>query len=624
MENSNTTLTLKKLCDLINKQQGLFATLTTQNRVSQEVRVRFSLRPPKIMNLDNLSNLIELFSHQVKKQNKKDIFLQWLNPNNQKTYTWEEAEKNILKLSKIIKENIKEGDRCLLVSENRPEWFVSDLAIMLSDGITVPAYTTYTEEDYKYLIEDCEPSLVIVSNNELLKKLSKTIDEKDFIKKVITLDEVSKVTDNLNLITKEKYLGFNSITKIDLLEKDKIQNDKLKRTSPACIIYTSGTGGNPKGVMLSHGGILNNIVGACEIMKPLINTRPVFLTWLPLSHSYEHCVQFAQIAVGAKVFYAQKIEKLLENMSEAKPTIMTAVPRFYQNLYNKININLKKQTGIKAKLIEATLRLGKKKLIGQEMTFFEKLINIIVEEIVRKKIKKQFGGNLKAFVSGGGALDQEIGEFLNSIGLPTLQGYGLTETSPVVSCNPIHKIRVETVGPPFKGNQVKIADDGEILVKGENVMLGYWNKKEETDKVIINGWLHTGDIGEIDPEDGYLKITDRKKDIIVSAGGDNISPAKIENMITNEPEVDQCMVYGDKKNYIVALIVPNKDFLNQKEKIQNVIEKINKKLTLLEKIKKIQLIDESFSIENGLMTPTMKVKRKKVTEKYKNQLEKLY
>jgi len=576
------------------------------------------------MNLDNLSNLIELFSHQVQKQNKKDIFLQWLNPNNQKKYTWEEAEKNILKLSKIIKENIKEGDRCLLVSENRPEWFVSDLAIMLSDGITVPAYTTYTEEDYKYLIEDCEPSLVIVSNNELLKKLSKTIDEKDFIKKVITLDEISKVTDNLNLITKEKYLGFNSITKINLLEKDKIQNDKLKRTSPACIIYTSGTGGNPKGVMLSHGGILNNIVGACEIMKPLINTRPVFLTWLPLSHSYEHCVQFAQIAVGAKVFYAQKIEKLLENMSEAKPTIMTAVPRFYQNLYNKININFKKQTGIKAKLIEATLRLGKKKLIGQEMTFFEKLINIIVEELVRKKIKKQFGGNLKAFVSGGGALDQEIGEFLNSIGLPTLQGYGLTETSPVVSCNPIHKIRVETVGPPFKGNQVKIADDGEILVKGENVMLGYWNKKEETDKVIINGWLHTGDIGEIDPKDGYLKITDRKKDIIVSAGGDNISPAKIENMITNEPEVDQCMVYGDKKNYIVALIVPNKDFLNQKEKIQDVIEKINKKLTLLEKIKKIQLIDESFSIENGLMTPTMKVKRKKVTEKYKNQLEKLY
>ena len=576
------------------------------------------------MNLDNLNNLIELFSHQAEKQNKKSIFLQWLNPNNKKIYTWEETQKNILKLSKIIKKNIKEGDRCLLVSENRPEWFVSDMAIMLSGGITVPAYTTYTEEDYKYLIKDCEPSLIIVSNNEMLKKLSNTINEKKFIKKVITLDEVNKVIHNLNIINRDKYLDFNIILNNDLLEEDKIKNDKLKRTSPACIIYTSGTSGNPKGVILSHGGILNNLVGACEIMKPLFNSRPVFLTWLPLSHSYEHCVQFAQIAVGAKVYYAEKIEKLLENISEAKPTIMTAVPRFYQNLYNKININLKKQTGLKAKLIEATLRLGKKKLLNQKMSFYENLINLIVETLVRKKIKKQFGGNLKAFISGGGALDKEIGEFLNSVGLPTLQGYGLTETSPVVSCNPIHKIKVESVGPPFKGNQVKIANDGEILVKGENVMLGYWNKKEETEKVIINGWLHTGDIGEIDSKDGYLKITDRKKDIIVSAGGDNISPAKIENMITNEPEIDQCMVYGDKKNYLVALVVPNKEFLNQEEKIQNIIEKTNNKLTLLEKIKKIQLIDENFSIENGLMTPTMKVKRKKVTEKYKNQLEKLY
>jgi len=536
------------------------------------------------MNLDNLNNLIELFANQANRQNKKDIFLEWLNPSNKKSYTWEETEKNILKLSRVIKENINEGDRCLLVSENRPEWFVSDLAIMLAGGITVPAYTTYIEDDYKYLIEDCEPSLVIVSNNEMLQKLNNIINEKEFIKKVITLDEIAKVINNLSLNNKEKYLDFNTIINNNLLEEGKIENNKLNRKSPACIIYTSGTGGNPKGVILSHGGILNNVVGSCEITKPLFNSRPVFLTWLPLSHSYEHCLQFVQIAVGAKVFYAEKIEKLLENISEAKPTLMTAVPRFYQNLYNKINMNLKKQTGFKAKLIEATLRLGRKKLLNQKMTFSEKLLNFIVDKLVRKKIKKQFGGNLKAFVSGGGALDKEIGEFLNAIGLPTLQGYGLTETSPVVSCNPIHIIKVETVGPPFKGNEVKIADDGEILVKGENVMLGYWNKKEETEKVIINGWLHTGDIGEIDPNDGYLKITDRKKDIIVSAGGDNISPAKIENMITNEPEIDQCMVYGDKKNYLVALIVPNKDFLNEKEKINKVVEKINTKLTLLEKI----------------------------------------
>ena len=576
------------------------------------------------MNLEKFNSLIELFFYQAEKQDSKSIFLQWLNPNNNKTFTWEETKLNIFKISKIIKENIKEGDRCLLVSENRPEWFVSDLAIMLSGGITVPAYTTYTEDDYTYLIDDCEPTIVIVSNNEMLKKLNATINQKNYIKKVITFDSIEKAHHNLNINNKDKYLDFNFIIKNDLSEKDKIQNVNLKRSSAACIIYTSGTGGNPKGVILSHGGILNNLVGACEIMKPLIDSRPVFLTWLPLSHSYEHCVQFAQIAVGAKVFYAEKIEKLLDNISEAKPTIMTAVPRFYQNLYNKININMKKQTGLKAKLISATIRLGKKELLKQKMNIFEKLLNSLVNLLVRKKIKKQFGGNLRAFISGGGALDKEIGEFLNAIGLPTLQGYGLTETSPVVSCNPIHKIKVETVGPPFKGNKVKIAEDGEILVKGENVMLGYWNKKEETANVIKDGWLHTGDIGEIDPVDGYLKITDRKKDIIVSAGGDNISPAKIENMITNEPEIEQCIVYGDKKNYLVALIVPNKEFLKEKEKINNVIENVNKKLALVEKIKKIQLIDENFSIENGLLTPTMKVKRKKVTEKYEKELEKLY
>jgi len=285
---------------------------------------------------------------------------------------------------------------------------------------------------------------------------------------------------------------------------------------------------------------------------------------------------------------------------------------------------MKKQTGLKAKLIKATIFLGKKKLLKRKMSLSEKLLNFIVNVLVRKKVKKQFGGNLRAFVSGGGALDKEIGEFLNAIGLPTLQGYGLTETSPVVSCNPIQKIKVETVGPPFKGNKVKIAEDGEILVKGENVMLGYWNKKEDTEKVIKDGWLYTGDIGEINPEDGYLKITDRKKDIIVSAGGDNISPAKIENQLSNFQEIDQCMVHGDGKKYLVVLIVPNKEFKDQKEKISEIINKTNKNLTLVEKIKKYYLINENFSIENGLLTPTMKVKRNKVVEKYKNILENLF
>ena len=569
------------------------------------------------MNLNEFDSLLDLFFYQVNKQNPQSIFLEWLNPNNKKKFTWSETSLNIYKLAKILKKNIQDGDRCLLVSENRPEWLISDLAIMLANGITVPAYTTYTEKDYKYLIEDCEPSIVIVSNNEMHHKLKNIIKEKNFIKKVITFEKIEGLND-------DKYLDFNSIIKNDLQENGKIKNSNLKRTSPACIIYTSGTGGNPKGVILSHGGILNNLDGACEILKPLIDKRPIFLTWLPLSHSYEHTVQFAQIAVGAKVFYAEKIEKLLDNISEAKPTIMTAVPRFYQNLYNKINMNMKKQTGLKAKLIKATIALGKKELLKKKMSLSEKFLNIIVNTLVRKKIKKQFGGNLKAFVSGGGALDREIGEFLNAIGLPTLQGYGLTETSPVVSCNPIHKIKVETVGPPFKNNEVKIAEDGEILVKGENVMLGYWNKKEDTKKIIKDGWLYTGDVGEIDSESGYLKITDRKKDIIVSAGGDNISPAKIENQLTNYQAIDQCMVYGDGKNYLVALIVANREFKEKKEKINEIINKINENLTLVEKIKKFYLLNENFSIENGLFTPTMKVKRNKVIAKYKNILEKFY
>jgi len=570
------------------------------------------------MNLNEFNSLVDLYFYQAKKQNSQSNFLEWLNPKNKLMFTWEETTTNIYRLANLIKKNIKDGDRCLLVSENRPEWLVSDLAIMLAGGITVPAYTTYTEKDYDYLIEDCEPSIIIVSNDMIHDKLKNIINKKKFIKKVITFDAIS------NLDYKNKYVDFNFINKKKLEESEKIKNLSLKRKSPACIIYTSGTGGDPKGVILSHGGILNNLEGACEILKPLIDKRPIFLTWLPLSHSYEHTVQFAQIAVGAKVFYAEKIEKLLENISEAKPTIMTAVPRFYQNLYNKININIKKAKGFKAKLISLTIELGKKKLLKQKMSFLEKCLNLVMDIIVRRKIKKKFGGNLKAFVSGGGALDKEIGQFLNAIGLSTLQGYGLTETSPVVSCNPIHNIRVETVGPPFSGNEVKIAEDGEILVKGENVMLGYWNKKEETELAIKNGWLYTGDIGELDPSDGYLKITDRKKDIIVSAGGDNISPAKIENQLSNFQEIEQAMVYGDGKNYLVALIVPYKEFSNKKEAIAKIINKVNNNLTLIEKIKKFQLIDENFSIDNGLLTPTMKVKRNKVIEKYKNILENFY
>ena len=556
------------------------------------------------MDVSKINSLVELFFKKAEEVDKKKPFLKWLNSKNNHQYNWEEVIKNIFQLSHKIKKLIKAGDRVLLLSENRPEWLISDIAIMNAGGITVPIFTTYSSADYEYILKDCSPSLIIVSTDIQYKKIDKFIENI----KVMSFETIKAESIVYQNIFKESY--------------EKEINKDLNRKTSACIIYTSGTSGNPKGVILSHGGILSNCEGALELLQPLIKKKdPIFLTWLPLSHSYEHTVQMIQILIGAKVFYAESLEKLISNMGLAKPTIMTAVPRFYQNLFTKININFEKQKGLKKILIFQTLKLGKKILNNSKLNFFEKLQNFICQILVRKKIRSQFGGNLQAFVSGGGALDQNIGEFLNAIGLPTLQGYGLTETSPVVSCNLPGLVKVDTVGPPFRNNQVKIAPDGEILVKGENVMLGYWNQKKATEEVLKDGWLHTGDIGEID-NTGYLKITDRKKDIIVNLGGDNISPSKIENILCLNDLIKQSLVYGDKKNYLVALIVVEKETDEQKIKI--ILENINKNLTLVEKIKKFVLIAEEFTIGNGMLTPTLKLKRKEIIKNYKQQLDNLY
>ena len=567
------------------------------------------------MQIDKTNNLLELFYEQYLKQNKESIFLQSLKEP-QKKYSWEDVYLNINKLSEEISKHIKKGDRCLLISENRPEWMISDLSIMLSGGVTVPAYITYTERDYEYIIDDCMPAIIIISDKIQYEKIKNIIPKKDFIKKIFCFENIENINKKLNL-------KVHDIFKKNNCNNQNFYDLKIQRQDMACIIYTSGTQGNPKGVMLSHGGILNNCEGAYDLLKTFISKRPKFLTWLPLSHSYEHTVQFVQIVVGARVFYAESIDKLIKNMSDCSPEIMTAVPRFYQNLYQKINTSFSKATGLKKLLVNQTIQLGKKKLNKQKFILIENLINFICEKLVRKKIKKQFGGNLKTFISGGGALDKDVGSFLNAIGLPTLQGYGLTETSPVVSCNTIEDIRVETVGSPFKGNLVKIADDGEILVKGENVMLGYWKNEEETNKVLKNGWLYTGDIGEFDGK--FLKITDRKKDIIITTGGDNISPIKIENDLNKSDFIEQSLVYGDNKPYLVSLIVLNSENKNiSKEKIQQEIDKINSNLTKIEKIKKFIIIKNQFSIENNMMTPTLKLKRYKIIKKYEKELEKLF
>ena len=567
--------------------------------------------------MNKFNNLPELFYFQADK-NKNNQHLLKLDSNNQVvSMSWLETKNLTKKIHNFLTNKyLGELERVLLVSENRPEWMASDIAIMSNKLICVPNYTTYTSRDFEHILNDSQPVGLIVSNKNLLQT-------------ILTASE--KVKYNFKFILCFDYFENNSISNLvflnDLTDDNNDNNrekiKEIKRTDPACIIYTSGTQGLPKGVILSHGGILSNCEGAYELLKTIKSPDLTFLTWLPLSHSYEHAVQFVQIILEAKVFYNKSIETLLPTVKIAQPHIMTAVPRFYNNLHAKMKINLKNQSNFKQNLFNKTIQLGTKKFKNIKLSFSENIINLILDKLVRKKVKNNFGGRLEAFISGGGPLDSQVGEALNALGLKTLQGYGLTETSPVVSCNLLNKVKVDTVGPIFPGVEVKLAEDGEILVKGENLMLGYWNNKEATEQTIKDGWLHTGDIGEFD-EDNYLKITDRKKDIIVSLGGDNIAPSKIENLLTLSPEIEQACVFGEQKNYIAALLVLNSESKSSDEDIQRYIDEVNKDLTQPEKIKKFIFIDEPFSIENNLMTPTMKVRRHEVQKKYQNQIDQLF
>ena len=567
--------------------------------------------------MNKFNNLPELFYFQADKNENNQHLLKLDSKNQVISMSWLETKNLTTKIHNFLANKyLGELERVLLVSENRPEWMASDIAIMSNKLICVPNYTTYTSRDFEHILNDSQPVGLIVSNKNLLQT-------------ILTASE--KVKYNFKFILCFDYFENNSISNLvflnDLIDDNNDNNrekiKEIKRTDPACIIYTSGTQGLPKGVILSHGGILSNCEGAYELLKTIKSPDLTFLTWLPLSHSYEHAVQFVQIILEAKVFYNKSIETLLPTVKIAQPHIMTAVPRFYNNLHAKMKINLKNQSNFKQNLFNKTIQLGTKKFKNIKLSFSENIINLILDKLVRKKVKNNFGGRLEAFISGGGPLDSQVGEALNALGLKTLQGYGLTETSPVVSCNLLNKVKVDTVGPIFPGVEVKLAEDGEILVKGENLMLGYWNNKEATEQTIKDGWLHTGDIGEFD-EDNYLKITDRKKDIIVSLGGDNIAPSKIENLLTLSPEIEQACVFGEQKNYIAALLVLNSESKSSDEDIQRYIDEVNKDLTQPEKIKKFIFIDEPFSIENNLMTPTMKVRRHEVQKKYQNQIDQLF
>jgi long-chain acyl-CoA synthetase len=594
------------------------------------------------LNFDEFNSVVKIFEKQSSMLQDQPYLWRKID-DKYSSLSWKEVRSSVEIFSTALKNlGILEGDRVVIVSENRPEWQIADLSIMSIGAISVPAYTTSTTNDYEYIIKHSGARCIIVSSHDLAQKVLPAVLNSPICQTLIKIND-----DNENYDVPITVHSWNSLIKENSNSifnlSENIKNQSRKDT--ACIIYTSGTGGSPKGVMLSHGAMLTNCEGAKHLLNDIISTlnEVRVLSWLPLSHSYEHTLQFYKIGIGAQIYYAEGIDKLLINMAEARPHIMTAVPRFYDSLHTRISQGLKKQSKVSQFFFKETLRLGKKIYFNEPLSFFEKKFNGLLNKIVRKKVNKRFGGSLKALVSGGAALNFEVGIYLSALGLPLLQGYGQTETAPVVSANPPHKIKLDTVGPVLKGTKVKIADDGEILVSGENVMNGYWNDPKATSSTLINGWVHTGDIGEMD-EEGYLKITDRKKDIIVNAGGDNISPSRIEEKLNIEPAIAQSMMYGDFKNYLVAILVPDKDYTQEWAKdhhkefnlkkltqdpdfikmIKETTESVNKKLSQIEQVRKFLLVDEEFTVENDMMTPTLKVRRFKVKEKYQIKLEALY
>ena len=573
------------------------------------------------------SNLLSVF--REKSIAYKDKPYLWSKQNSDYTsISWLQTYKAINNLANYLKSiGIKNDARVLLVSENRPEWQISDIAIMAADGVTVPAYITITSQDYEYIVNHSESMVVIVSSQSLFEKVANAINKLKKTIHVIIIDDFE--TEASDFIKLHNWADIQKEVNKEAIDLIELESKRKVRTDLSCIIYTSGTSGSPKGVMLSHGSILHNCEGAYKILKPALEhiEDVLFLSWLPLSHSYEHTLQFYNLYSGNQIYYAEGIDKLLQNLAEVKPHLMSAVPRFYENLLQKISSQMSKESKIKQKFFYDTIALGREHYENGKLPIYKSIYNKILSKLVRKKIGNRFGGRLVGLISGGAALNYEVGISLYSLGIPIYQGYGQTESGPVISVNYPGNNKINTVGPLLPNTKVKISDDGEILVIGENVMNGYFRDKNATDAAFDGEWLKTGDIGEFD-NDNYLLITDRMKDIIVNSGGDNISPTKIESLLIMEEGISQAMVFGDGEKYLVAIIVTDMDINDNKEKtkaiIDTSIEKINSSLSAIEKIKNYVLIDEEFTIDNEMMTPSMKVRRFKVIEKYKKELDNLY
>lgn len=540
--------------------------------------------------------------------------------------SWSETEKKVKQLAAGLKHlGIKPGDKIVIVSENRPEWIISDLAINTLNAVTVPAYTTNTEDDHKYIIEHSDAKAIIVSNNIIGNRIALALSNVSGCNLLVTIDPYSgfmpegleiQSFDNLLKIGEENFS--TALHHLNTIDKD----------DTCCLIYTSGTGGRPKGVMLTHNSIYHNILGANDLVMEVGDINHTYLSLVPLSHAYEHMAIFLQIYLGAQIYFAEGPDKFAANLLEVTPTLSTAVPRLFEVLYDRIRIQIKNSGKILEFMFNRTIKLGKKNIFNQ-LNFFEKIEYYSYCSLVRKKISKRLGGKLSAFISGGSALNPDIGYFFLSLGVQIIQGYGQTEASPLISANPPSKIKIETVGPPVRGVEVKLSDEGELLVKGDGVMKGYWKQDKETADTIKDGWLYTGDLAEID-NDGYIIIKDRKKEIIVNSGGDNIAPVRPEASLTIQNIILQAMVTGDRRPYLVALIVVDPEQIKDKseDQINNevavAVEKANEKLSQVEKVRRYIIIDEPFSTDNGMLTPTMKIRRHMVNEVYGEQLDGLY
>lgn len=575
--------------------------------------------------LEHFENLVAMFLTRAA-ENGDQPFLWAKREGEWRPTSWRDAARQIAALAKGLKAmGLRPGDRVCLVSENRPEWLIADLGIMAAGCITVPTYTTNTTRDHDHILSNSGARAVIVSNQKLAKTLVPAVLTSSECHHIIGIDDIrtGQAPEDIQVHHWAELTAGEA--NVDALRR---QVASVSRDAIACLIYTSGTGGAPRGVQQHHGAILHNVEGCTDVISTDFGwDDEVFLSFLPASHAYEHTGgQHFPIALGAQIYFAESLEKLAANIEEVQPTIMVVVPRLFEMLRARIMKTIEAGGGLSKYLLSRALKIGGDKARGSTRPW-DLPMDGLLSLTLRRKVRAKIGARQKAWVSGGAPLNPEVGMFFQSLGITFLQGYGQTECGPVIACNrPSAGIRLDTVGPPVKNTEVRIAEDGEIMVRGELVMKGYWRNEEETARVLKDGWLATGDVGHFDPK-GRIVITDRKKDLIVNDKGDNISPQRIEGMLTIQHEIAQAMVYGDRRSHLIALLVPDPEIAKAPDlhaRLQRAVDRVNANLSVVEKVRRFILADEAFAIDNEQLTPSMKIRRHVISKVYGERLDALY